>query len=176
MKTYQIHDNGGRPFYVEISGMNVSVWKNNSQEVEMNGKWKYVQLPPKHLFDVTANKIFVGKPSSFAGYGGLSAKKAEGNSILLAVGDKYVFIGSEIYEFSPRPGDTIEKYFSDIGGSDVPHPYAVGNTHIYIMSYKCTVDKSFFDMKKDILDQYYSHEFQQMRKKLRTKQLHKRVW
>jgi hypothetical protein len=104
---------------------------------------------------MTANEVFVGKKSPGGGYDGLKPKDAEGNSILLRVGEKYVYIGSEIYEFSPKPEDTIQKYYSDIGNSDVPYPYAVGNTHVYIMLDKVAVEKSFFNMKKDIYQQYY---------------------
>ena len=155
MPIYEIHDNGGRPFTVEITGLRVSVFKN-MDEYELQGK-EFVTIPNprKHLFDFTANEVFIGKKSPTGGYDGLKAKDAEGNSILLRVGEKYVYIGSEIYEFSPKPGDTIQKYYSDIGNSDVSYPYAVGNTHVYILLDKVAVEKSFFDMKKNIYKQYY---------------------
>ena len=156
MPTYQIHDNGGRPFSVEITGRKVSVSMTKVDFVKIDGKFKDIVHPPKHLFDFTANEIFIGKKSPGGGYDGLKPKEAEGNSILLRVGEKYVYIGSEIYEFSPKAGDSIQKYYSDVGNSDVPYPYAVGKTHIYIMLDKVAVEKSFFDMKKDIYQQYYS--------------------
>ncbi len=143
MKSYLIHDNGGRPFRVEIQGMKVSVTRTKEEEEE------------KHLFDFTANELFVGKKSPKGGYDGLKPKEAEGNSVLLLVGSKYIYIGSEIYQFEPVKGDTIEKYYSDIGNSDVPYPYAVGKTHVYIMLDKVAVEKDFFDMKKPIYEQYY---------------------
>jgi hypothetical protein len=143
IKSYQIHDNGGRPFRVEIDGMKVSVFKTVEDEEE------------KHLFDVTADKVFIGKKSPTGGYDGLKPKEAEGNSILLLVGSKYMYIGSEIYQFEPVKGDSIEKYYSNIGNSDVPYPYAVGKTHMYIMLDKVAVEKSFFDKKDDIYQQYY---------------------
>jgi hypothetical protein len=143
IKSYQIHDNGGRPFRVEIDGMKVSVFKTVEDEEE------------KHLFDVTADKVFIGKKSPTGGYDGLKPKEAEGNSILLLVGSKYMYIGPEIYQFEPVKGDSIEKYYSNIGNSDVPYPYAVGKTHMYIMLDKVAVEKSFFDKKDDIYQQYY---------------------
>jgi hypothetical protein len=100
--------------------------------------------------------VFVGKKSPTGGYDGLKPSEAEGNSILVKKGSKYIYIGHEIYEFSPVEGDTIEAYYSDIGNSDVPYPYAVGKTHVYILLEKAAVDKSFFDMKKGIYDQYYN--------------------
>ncbi len=156
MPTYEIHDNGGRPFRVKRNGMHISVWKNSNEWVMDDKKFVEIQHPEKHLFDFTANEVFVGKKSPGGGYDGLKPKEAEGNSILLRVGEKYIYIGSEIYEFSPKPGDTIQKYYSDIGNSDVPYPYAVGNSHVYIMLDKVAVEKSFFDMKEDIYQQYYA--------------------
>lgn len=155
---YEIHDNGSRPFVVEIVGMQVKVYKNMNEWEFQDKKFVELEHPRKHLFDFTANEIFVGKKSPKGGYDGLKPKEAEGNSILLHVGEKYVYIGSEIYEFSPRAGDTIEKYYSDIGNSDVPYPYAIGNSYVYILLDKVAVEKSFFDMKKDIYRQYYDAE------------------
>lgn len=155
MPTYEIHDNGSRPFVVEITGQQVTVYKNMNEWVLHDKKFVELQHPRKHLFDFTANEVFVGKKSPTGGYDGLKPKEAEGNSILLHVGEKYVFIGHEIYEFSPKAGDTIQKFYSDIGNNDVPYPYAVGNTHVYIMLDKVAVEKSFFHMKKDIYQQYY---------------------
>jgi hypothetical protein len=156
MKSYLIHDNGGRPFRVEIHGMEVSVYKNMETYEIVDGIFTTISKPEKHLMDVTADNIFVGKKSPNGGYDGLTPKQAEGNSILLQTGSKYIYIGSEIFEFTPVKGDTIEKYYSDIGNSDVPYPYAVGKTHVYIMLDKVAVDTSFFDMKKDIYQQYYA--------------------
>jgi hypothetical protein len=158
MPTYEIHDNGSRPFVVEIAGNQVKVSKNMDEYEGKGVNFVTIPKPRKHLFEFSATKVFVGKKSPKGGYDGLKPKDAEGNSILLRTGEKYVYIGHEIYEFSPKAGDTIQKYYSDIGNSDVPYPYAVGNTHIYIMLDKVAIEKSFFDMKKDIYRQYYDAE------------------
>ena len=201
-KLYKVHDNGGRPFFVEIQGNTVSVSKNMDTFEIVNGKFVDISTPPKHLFTKKADKIFIGKKSPTGGYDGLKASQAEGNSILLKLGSNYMFIGHEIYEFSPVLGDTIEAYYSDIGNNDVPYPYAVGKTHIYIMLNKVAVEKTYFDMKKDIYQQFYfdTHvkdcqhgfgdkeickdkdfvkerlkEFKAKTRKLKTKQIQKRV-
>lgn len=154
-KTYEIHDNGGRSFFVSIQGKKVHVEKNMNEYDIVNGKFKTIEKPRKAILDFTADQIFIGKKSPGGGYDGLKPSEAEGNSILLKVGSKYIYIGSEIYEFQPVEGDAIQQYYSDIGHSDVPYPYAVGKTHIYIMLDKVAIDKTFFDMKKSIYDQYY---------------------
>ncbi len=155
-KNYFIHDNGGRPFRVEIQGNEVTVFQNMDTYKLVDGKFTTVSNPEKKIKQFTTTNIFVGKKSPQGGYDGLKPKEAEGNSILLKVGSKYVYIGSEIYEWTPVKGDTIEKYYSDIGNSDVPYPYTIGKTHIYIMLDKVAVEKSFFDMKDDIYQQYYA--------------------
>jgi hypothetical protein len=155
-KSYEIHDNGGRPFRVDIQGNKVTVWKNMDTYDMIDGKFTTIPHPHKEILEFTADEVFVGKKSPKGGYDGLKPKDAEGNSILLLVGSKYVYIGSEIYEFTPVKGDTIEKYYSDIGNSDVPYPYAVGKTHMYMMLDKVAVALDFFDLKQEIYQQYYA--------------------
>ncbi len=173
-KTYEIHDNGGRPFFVTVNGRTVTVEKNMDTYDFVKGKFVTISNPPKQLFEKTVNEVFIGKKSPKGGYDGLKPSEAEGNSILLHDGSKYIYIGSEIYEFTPIKGDIIQTYYSNIGNSDVPYPYAVGNTHIYILLDKVAVEKSFFDMKKVIYQQYYFGELDVKPKKLKTKLLQKR--
>ena len=156
MKEYFIHDNGDRPFRVEIEGTKVSIFKNMDTFTMKEGKFIEISKPEKHLFDFKADEILIGKKSPKGGYDGLKPKEAEGNSILLRVGPKYVMIGSTIYEFQSIKGDTIEKFYSDIGNSDVPYPYAIGKEYVYILlEDHVAVEKGFFDMKKPIYQQYY---------------------
>lgn len=153
---YEIHDNGGRPFFVDIQGKNVTVWKNMNKHTFVNKVYKEIKLPLKELFTIQAEKIFLGTKSKTGGYDGVPPSKAIGNSILLQTsGTKYIYIGSEIFEFQTIDKDAIQKYYSDIGNSDVPYPYAIGKTHVYIMLDKVAVDKTYFDMKKNIYEQYY---------------------
>lgn len=154
-KVYQIHDNYNRPFNVEVKGDIVSVSKNINKKEENNKKNETEEIEVKHLFTKTVEKIFIGIKSPKGGYDGLTPSKAEGNSILLKIDSKYLYIGSEIYQFSPVKDDVIIKYYSNIGRNDVPYPYAIGKTHIYIMLDKVAVEKSYFDMKKNIYEQYY---------------------
>jgi hypothetical protein len=155
VKRYEIHNNGGRPYFVDINGKTVSVNKNMNTFKLVKGEFVDIEKEPKHLFTVKADTIFIGKKSPKGGYHGLSPKEAEGNSILLSIGPKYMYIGHMIYEFSPVKGDTILKYYSDIGNNDVPYPYAVGKTHVYILLDNVAIEKSFFDMSQNIYEQHY---------------------
>jgi len=140
MPKYNIHSNGATPFFVEVSGKTVTVLKNMNMEIEN---------PPKKLFTVNADEVFIGKTSP------TGPKSPSGNTILFRVGSTYTYIGSELYEFTTN--DLIIKYYSDLGNSDVPYPYAVGQKYIYIMLDKVAIDKSFFNMKEDIYKQYYEN-------------------
>jgi hypothetical protein len=155
-KVYTTHDNGGRPFQVEVEGTSVSVWKNMDTFEKVNGTFVEIKNPPKHILDFTVDALFVGKKSPNGGYDGLKPKEAEGNSILLQVGPKYVFIGTEIFEFTPVKDDTIVKFYSDIVHSDVAYPYAVGKTHMYMLLDKVAIPLDFFHSKNDVYQEYYA--------------------
>ena len=107
------------------------------------------KMPPKELMTFTASEIYTGKMSPHG------VDFAPGNTVLLREGSKYIYIGSEIYQLELLPGDSIEQYYSDIGNNDVPYPYIQGKTHMYFMLEKVAIERSFFDMKKDIVNQYY---------------------
>ena len=55
-------------------------------------------------------------------------------------------------------------FHSKIGNSGVDYPYAIGKTHVYLLLGKVALETSYFDLKEDIYDQYYS-----MRKKFKDK-------
>ncbi len=75
-----------------------------------------------------------------------------GNSILLQLPDRYVFIGEYIYEFVPN--DSILEYYSVIGKNDVPHPVAVGTNYVYMMLNKRYVNKKDFGSDVNWMDAY----------------------
>lgn len=170
VKHYEVHDNGGRPFRVDIQGNDVTVWKNMDEYELIDDKYTVIHNPHKEILNFKADTIFVGKKSPQGDYNEMRHKQAEGNSILLQTGLKYVYIGLEIYEFTPVKDDTIEKYYSDIGNNDVPYPFAIGENYVYIMLDKVAIEKSFFDMKKDIYNQYYEAKLYM---KMRYKKLNK---
>jgi hypothetical protein len=56
-----------------------------------------------------------------------------GNSVLCHLGDnRYLSIGRDVQEFT-TPDDEIQKYYSQVGNSDVPYPVAVGVKYVYFM-------------------------------------------
>lgn len=127
VKSYYIHDNGGRPFKVAVDAKTVSIYKNTAKYPE-EATYALVKT-------VQAKEVFIGKSSGKAymsDHTPAEAKNFIGNSILLELSaNKYMYIGTEIYEF--QTDDTIESYYSLIGNNDVPYPVAVGTDTIYFM-------------------------------------------
>ena len=120
--SYFIHDNGGRPFQVVVSGNKVSIYEQPNRK-DYDTIQDYTKLI-KTFSNV--KKIFIGKDRKLG-------KAFDGNSILLQLSrDKYVYIGSWIYEFVTKD-DSIVAYFSKVGNSDVPYPVALGEKNVYFM-------------------------------------------
>lgn len=153
-KKYQILDNGGRPFTVIIDGNKAYIYKtgygfddtNESSKNENNAEF---------IKEYTYKNIWYGENDKWNR--GKYWKK--GNSILLQIGEnKYVYIGSKIFAFNAKSGDTINKYFSPIGNSDVPYPYAVGEKYTYFMIEDAAVLNEWLDSEKEPYSQVYGRE------------------
>ena len=154
VRTYEIHYNGSMPFFVEVAGTSVRVLKNMNTFKIIRGVYIDIKKEPKELFKIHVEKVLLGKKPPYGDY-----TFETGNSILLKINEKkYRFIGSRIYDFNLVKGDTLLSFYSGIGNNDVPYPYAIGKTHVYIFLDKVAIEKSYFTMKKDIYEQnYYPH-------------------
>ena len=191
---YFTHDNGGRPFLVYVGKKEVHIYKQNEKDFytlwsdlskdDKKNAWMYIKLIKKYK----PLEVFIGKSpkndmTKFSmGYG----KKFDGNSILLKISkNRYVFIGSEVYEFSTSD-DTIIKYYSPVGNNDVPYPFAYGDKNIYFMLDRKTVSyknaQALDNMNKtDAYMHYYGHsgyaKLEKYSKKMKSvKIIQKRIW
>jgi len=138
--TYEIHDNMDTPFQVEVKGSSVKVFKGLKNE---DGGYDNYD---EQVAQFRASAVYPGKNScspSEARF--LDCSPQTGNTILLRVGDKYVYIGGEIYEFSLAANETVQAYYSKIGPNDVPYPVLVGSKNVYILIEKVFVPRSLFD-------------------------------
>jgi hypothetical protein len=137
-KSYDTLDNGLRPYRVIVDGTNVSIYKGTRKE-------DYTYDYDKLIRSVKVKKVYLG-----------GSKSGLGNSILLHLsGNKYMYIGHEIYEFQME--DSVESYFSLIGNSDVPYPILLGTEYAYFMLDRCYVARTEFSpsmTKKDWEDAY----------------------
>ena len=86
MKIYYIHDNGGRPFKVDIDGNDVKIYK------EIPGKVQEYSIKP--VLNTKAAKIFIGKSpkNKMTIFSGGYGKEFDGNSILLHIKTMNTFI------------------------------------------------------------------------------------
>ena len=171
-KSYYPHDNGGRPFRVTIEpGKKVSIYKALSPKYDEKGfeiKPDYSKLVlkiPKY------ERIFIGKDPKLPGFG-------DGNSILIKIkGDKYLYIGSEIYYFNTT--EPIKKYISPIGNSDVPYPYALTNSKTYLMEERKIIPNKEI-VTADPYEAFYRHnkklpDLSKIAKNYKVKRVQKRV-
>jgi len=132
-KYYDVHDNGSNPFRVYIDGSNVSIYKATYDDTNnhFDDDPKYTKL----LKELKVKEVFIGKSTGLAAdadHRPDQAKQFVGNSILLHVsGKKYVYIGSEVYEFEMN--DPVEAYYSMVGNNDVPYPVLLGKENVYLL-------------------------------------------
>jgi len=168
VKTYKIHDNGGTPFVVEDNGKAVTVFKTVYAEGVFDKYTigdKLLTQPYKHLF-VGDNDSRLPDAEK-KGWG-------KGNSLLVVINPtKMLYIGSHIYTFEPVKGDTIQAYYSPVGNSDVPYPWAVGTTHTYFMLGAVSVPNDVIEPRiKDPYSVYYGHDESHPSIKKYSKKLH----
>ena len=183
-KKYLIHDNGGRPFLVNVNSNDVSIFKlpNGVYEDKNTSKSDYTELVKEYK---NVKKVFIGKSPKIemtrisAGYG----KYFDGNTILIEIKPKrYCLVAERIVEFSTK--DSIEKYVSPVGNNDVPYPLAYGSENVYVFGYdkhkyipKETVNGLTID---ETLDKYigeccpWKSELDKYKKILKEKLIHKR--
>lgn len=189
-KTYFIHDNGGRPFLVYISKNEVNIYmkpdtKYFVDEEDDNEKWTYIKKVATYKNPI---KVFIGKSpkTNMTESGGGYGKQFYGNSILLQIEkNRYVSIGSIIYEFSTK-NDQIKEYFSPVGNNDVPYPVAISDKNIYFISDLKYVPIDKFpkltkNIKVNAYMYYYGHEGDEELSKynkpmLKTKMVKKRLY
>lgn len=185
MPTYLIHDNGGRPFRVVIDGSKVHIYKKSKTD-DIEDDTQYSTL----IDTYTTKKIFVGKSSGKSkscDHTPKQAKQFDGNSLLLQLSaTKYVFIGMEIFSFEIK--DEIEAYYSPVGRNDFPYPLILGKENVYFLLEKKYVPRDLFPKNQvweDAYAPYYGtftpekgwvSEYTSRAKKMKTKQIQKRVF
>ena len=200
-KHYFTLDNGGRPFCVYIIGKKVIVYKEtkNSDYIvkgrdkdnEFMWRWfHYLDLPENIIYTekiktFTTKKIYIGKSpkNEMTKYSGGYGKKWDGNTILLELtGNKYVYLGETVTEFTLQKGDKVEEYWSPVGNSAVPYSFILGEKNVYFMWDMMYISRDILfqgvDMEKvewtDLSSVYYGAKKDKLAKGIKTKVLEKR--
>jgi hypothetical protein len=145
-KTYQTHDNGGRPFEVIVKSKpgnktsrlsngivmthkSVDVWRLNDDE-PVKRLYRVLQIKEALVFIGVSPKI---PPTEFSGgYG----PNFIGNTILIRdlSDNAYYMIHTGIDRFYLPQGVEIIKFISPVGNNDVPYAYAFDNyDNVYLL-------------------------------------------
>lgn len=163
--SYNIHNNRSIPYVVKVSSK-IEVFCKETNTKILDTPFIKVFLGDNLLNDPLAKK---------------KGKGSLGNSILVKVSiHNYIYIGSEIYSFETE--EEIHSYFSPIGNSDVPYPYAIGDSLTYFMLDKKTVPTELLDINKDGYSQFYGYNLpneiknriNKSQKKFKVKIIHKK--
>lgn len=176
LKQWFTLDNGGRPFkVVQENAKTVKIYSAKYTD-DYEEDPTYPKLVKQYS---NVEKIFVGKSGS---------PRFDGNSILLCLSDnQHVFIGDQIYEFTPI--EPIIKYYSLVGNSSVPYPVAISKTYAYFMLGSRVqrqqdprtldyVERTLFPKNTDWSNAYdfYYHDLNKNEiHRLKRKQIHKRI-
>jgi hypothetical protein len=132
-KSYLIHDNILKPFKVEVSGSSVAIYKGERRDDDDYDENRDYSTLIKKIDSV--QKVYPGK--SICDPKILSGSNWDcgytGGTVLIHVGgNKCIFVGSTIYEFTID--DEIEDFFSNsTGGTDVQLPVLLGSTYVYLL-------------------------------------------
>lgn len=117
---YEIHDNGGTPFKVHVALQNVAL-THSAKQLKVH-VYKQPNYNKVILTISGVEKVFPGITNMYPG-----------NTLLLKLKGEntYIWIGDEIVRFKPK--DEIEKFYTEVGNSDVPYPVAISDTRVYFM-------------------------------------------
>lgn len=149
-KTYFVHDNGGRPFKVEVLKTRIKIYTEDKyNQIDENSD--YDPVYDKLIYTIDSYKeIFIGEDPNHKG-----DFYYQGNSILVKITNhNYIFIGWVIYRFSTD--DVIVDYVSTIGNNDVPYPYAIGTENTYLMIAEVMIPNKYLK-EDDPYKQYYDY-------------------
>lgn len=157
-RSYITHDNGGSPFkvFVDKNEVIVFVWDMELQdqisECYRKSPRKLRSKMSEHAY---TKKVWQTKKAEEVFIGGTPKQKFSlGNSVLVQLaGQRFVFIGDRIFSF--KADEKIESYFSPIGNSDVPYPWAVGKDNVYLIGEELRVANSQLGKTKDPYEYFY---------------------
>jgi len=161
-KIYATHDNGARPYKVEVldGGSKVNVYSNGWERKKMEDgslydmdrddiEFQNSKLNSQDKLVISYNDVKkVHVPEHKEKH--MPAEFGRGNTILLELGDQQtcVVIGDAIKEFPIK--DKVIEYFSEIGNNDVPYPVLLGSENVYFLLHdNAFVPRSKFPAKQD---------------------------
>lgn len=183
---YLTHDNGGRPFRVNIRGDTLNIYKTDPKEYIWDFEYDIVNVMEYYSYLVKSYKvdrIWIGD-DSYDPYDPIASEKI-GNSVLAriwsnSVNPTYIFVGNKIYTFQ-TDNDQINEFYSPVGNNDVPYPVAESDNKYYFMLDSVEMNKNgFVRSNGDLYFDFYGHAGQaHTSAKIpfkRTRIIHDRIW
>ena len=177
---YDIHDNGGTPFKVEVEPKKVIVlgnenWGNYDDNYDDEDSYKMKILTIKNPYQVFIGK---SKKNKMTEYSGGYGPDYDGNTILIRPTKSldYIHIGRRIAKF--KTDSEILYYLSPVGNNDVPYEYAITKDKIYLLSENKIIRtnqipeellKASIDGSDDPYTYYYDNIKKNDSEKLKTK-------
>ncbi len=127
METFNILSNGGCPFRVTMEEGTLRVFQNVGSNTDIfQPLLTLLNRETPYIMYTTLNNPGAYDPSLYA--------FRPDNSLLVYLGSgKYMYIGHSVYTFTTINKEKIQDFYSPIGNSDVPYPYAVGENNTYLM-------------------------------------------
>ncbi len=178
VQTYKILDNGSEPFAVDVFSNHIEVYKQLYNNNNSYTRDKKILVTP-------FKKIFIGD-NNLKDKAAARKGMYPGNSILICTGKgKYIYIGNKIYSFETRDNEDIKEYYSPVGNSVVPYPYAVGENYTYFMLDEETISNELLNLKQDAYGQFYGHtikdetlkrDIESSKNKFKHKIIHKQIF
>jgi hypothetical protein len=146
-KSYLTHDNGARPYKVQVSGKSVEIYRGKYRRSLENTKAiDYDHMDHDELIKkLTVKEVHVGTSPCIPNADWCGAP-TKGNTMLLHVsGKKYIHVGHGIFEFNME--DDFDSYYSMVGNNDVPYPITLGTKYVYFMLDNAMMPREAFKAK-----------------------------
>lgn len=146
-KSYLTHENGARPYKVQVSGKNVEIYKGEyRRSLEDTKAIDYETMDyDKLVKKLTVKEVYVGKSPCIPSADWCGAPTV-GNTILLHVSGKtYIHIGHGVCEF--KIDDEVDAYYSLVGNNDVPYPVVLGTKYVYFLLDNVMLPREVFKAK-----------------------------
>ena len=140
--------NGAKPYLVIMASNTIIILKPNNKIIH--------DVYDKLVYKINKYKnIFIGTNTNK--FGGYYVDKFKGNSILIETNvNEYIFIGKDIYKFTTTT--PIKTYYSIMGNSSVPYPFAVSDDKIYLMIETKILNYKDWNKKTDPYEIYYKND------------------
>lgn len=132
---YAIHDNGGRPFLIEV----VSEYREGRKYARRGGRYTHnyrvkvyqaVKCDWHWLFDALPDDVQLAPGEELDGEEVYVVDAYRGNTLLTHTGNEVTFYGPTVYRFAVPDGEVLFDLRSPIGPNDVPYPLVRGSSGV----------------------------------------------